>query len=85
MTEIKTGWQTSEFRLGSIVSVLAVFGEHISIFDISAFAEDPTLMLLYRGAQLLALTGVAVAYIWGRSEIKKNGQTPAPVILENKE
>ena len=84
MTDIKPGWTTSEFRLGSMVSVLTVFGEQLNIFDTSAFADDPVLMLVYRGIQLLALATVAAAYIMGRSEIKKNGQTPAPLILENK-
>ena len=85
MAEIKAGWQTSEFRFGALIGTLTTFGEQLGIFDVSSFESDPVLMLVYRSVQLVSLALVAVYYINGRSEIKKNGQIPAPVILEKKE
>ncbi len=85
MTDIKSGLQTSEFKLGSLILVITTFGEQIGLFNTSMFEEDPTLSLIYRSIQLLVLGGITVAYINGRSSIKTNEQTPAPVILENRE
>ncbi len=85
MAEIKEGWRTSEFKLGGIIAIVTTFGEQLGIFDTSAFADDPVLMLIYRSVQLIVIGVTAVYYMNSRSGIKKNGQIPAPVILENRE
>ena len=85
MAEIKEGWRTSEFKFGALIGTITTFGEQLGIFDTSAFADDPVLMLIYRSVQLIVIGVTAVYYMNSRSGIKKNGQIPAPVILENRE
>ena len=81
MAKIEPGWKSSEFRYGGLVGALTIFGDQLGIFDTSVFADDPVLMLIYRGVQLMALAAVAVSYIWGRSQIKTwngNGNASPP-------
>ena len=84
MTEIKEGWKTSEFRYGALIATFTTFGEQLGIFDVSAFENDPILMLIYRGIQLIVIGATAVYYINGRSGVKREEQVAAPIIFENK-
>ena len=84
MGEIKPGPQTSEFKYAAVAGLITTFGESLGIFDTTIFEEDPILMLIYRGIQLLVIGGISAYYITNRSGIKKVQQTPAPIIFENK-
>ena len=84
MADIKSGWLTSEFRYTAVIGLVTAFGEKLNLFDVSIFADDPLYMLIYRCVQVIILGATAIYYMNNRSGIKKNGQIPAPVILDNK-
>ena len=73
---ISAGITTSEFKLTSIAALLTTFGDQLNIFDVTSFSDDPKMMLIYRSVQVIAIAGMAIAYIRGRSDVKSsNGVT----------
>jgi len=77
MTDIKPGWQTSEFRYTTVIGLVTAFGEKLNLFDVSVFADDPLYMLIYRCVQITILGATAIYYMNNRSSVKK----PNPLIL----
>ena len=73
MAEVSPGIGTSEFKLATIIGALTTFGDKVDLFNVSSFDNEQ--LLIYRGIQILVLGGIAIAYIWGRSKVKTNGNS----------
>ena len=80
MTDIKSGWLTSEFRYTAVIGLITTFGEKLNLFDVSVFADDPLYMLIFRCVQVMVLGATAIYYMNNRSNVKR----PNPLILGDK-
>lgn len=64
------GVNTSEFRWGALTAAVTAFGEPLGLFNTDMFAEDPVLNLIFRSVQMLIIGGIAIAYMFSRSNVK---------------